>query len=106
MDSFTTGCFCPEGKVKMFPVANNTAIEPNNQCVTDCSKVSCSIQCPNANEEHRECGPTSTCDNQICRGVQPICTEEDAAICVAGCFCVSGFSRFNGECIQQCPLLP
>lgn len=110
MDSFTTGCFCADpNQVKKFPVANNTLADKNNPCVSSCTGVSCDStapKCTKAHEEWRECGPTSMCDNQVCRGMRPICTEEDAAICVAGCFCASGYSRFGGECIKQCPLLP
>ncbi|CAG9800210.1 unnamed protein product [Chironomus riparius] len=108
MDSFTTGCFCADSnQVKMFPVANNTVADPNNPCVSTCDFTKCEAsKCPKANEEWRDCGPTSMCDNQVCRGMRPMCTEEDAQICVAGCFCVAGFKRFGGECIKKCPLLP
>ena len=63
-------------------------------------------RCTKENEEYRICGPTFACDNQICQGAKPICTPEQAEICVEGCFCKPGFSRFGGECINPCPLLP
>ena len=106
IDSFTSGCFCANAAdIKMFPVANNTLADPTNPCVSSCVGVSCTPTCP-SNEEYRDCGPTALCDNQVCRGTRPMCTEADAALCVAGCFCSPGFSRFGGACIKQCPLLP
>lgn len=92
----------------MFPVSNNSLGEANNPCVSECdfnecARLSC-LQRPN--EEWRECGPTYFCDSQICRGKLPICDEEEAMVCVSGCFCKKGFMRFNGECIKECPPLP
>ncbi|KAL7048968.1 hypothetical protein ACKWTF_003554 [Chironomus riparius] len=71
MDSFTTGCFCADSdQIKMFPVANNTVADPNNPCVSTCDFTKCEAsKCPKANEEWRDCGPTSMCDNQVCRVV-------------------------------------
>lgn len=63
-------------------------------------------KCKGPHEEWRDCGPTYMCDNQVCRGARPICTEEDATICVAGCFCKEGYSRDGSKCVKECPLYP
>ena len=64
------------------------------------------MNCKGAHEEYRECGPPSICDPHVCRGIYPSFCEETVQECVAGCFCKSGYSRFNGKCIRECPLLP
>lgn len=61
--------------------------------------------CKGPHEEYRLCGPSAICDPQVCRGILPdFCGE--IVECIAGCFCKSGYSRYNGKCIRKCPLLP
>jgi hypothetical protein len=36
-----SGCFCQEGWVKMFPVANNSEADLNNPCVQECDFSQC-----------------------------------------------------------------
>jgi len=42
MDTFTAGCFCADSEqIKMYPVANNSVIEPKNICVSACDFSKC-----------------------------------------------------------------
>lgn len=50
-------------------------------------------------------GPTWDCDNEVCRGMQPMCQNETAR--VMGCFCENPQQSKDGDqCVSQCPLYP
>lgn len=50
-------------------------------------------------------GPTWDCDNQVCRGIQPICIDETYK--VMGCFCKNQNQSKDGDkCVTHCPLYP
>lgn len=71
-----------------------------------CSKVACQSArpvCPRGMEWKE--GPTSECDNHVCRGAQPIC--EDDTVRIMGCFCKKANQSKDGDkCVTQCPLYP
>uniref|UniRef100_A0A1B0CYV0 TIL domain-containing protein n=1 Tax=Phlebotomus papatasi TaxID=29031 RepID=A0A1B0CYV0_PHLPP len=76
------GCFCEKG----FSRINGVCV-PRRQCFT-CG----------TGEEYTECG--SSC-LELCNRNVILCPP----VCEEGCFCASGFSRVNGQCLpnELCP---
>lgn len=92
---------------------NNSFADPNNPCIpiSKCNFKLCVPQCEDPLKEYRTCGPLYKCDPQACRGgarprPEDECTEEDAAVCVAGCYCKPGYKNDFGRCAKVCPLYP
>ncbi|XP_055698631.1 zonadhesin-like [Phlebotomus papatasi] len=82
LDECVEGCFCEKG----FSRINGVCV-PRRQCFT-CG----------TGEEYTECG--SSC-LELCNRNVILCPP----VCEEGCFCASGFSRVNGQCLpnELCP---